>query len=185
MYGPSETVMCGIFGVICSSDHEVDRDLARALAISLLKHSETRGREAAGMAVHDGEQIQVLKQGGSVSDFLKNPKLHELLDRALASVRGAARTIAITGHSRLATNGTQPNTANNQPVITHGSVALHNGIIVNDRQLADALRDRAAERARQRGARRAAAQEARRDRRISSPRRARRSASSRARRRSR
>ena len=59
--------MCGIFGVICASDQQVDRDLARALATSLLRFSETRGREAAGIAVHDGEQIQVFKQGGSVT----------------------------------------------------------------------------------------------------------------------
>jgi glucosamine--fructose-6-phosphate aminotransferase (isomerizing) len=120
--------------VICTSADGVDPALARSLAISLLKHSETRGREAAGLAVHDGEQIQVLKQGGSVSDFLKNPKLHELLDRALARFQ-PGKTIAITGHSRLATNGTQADHSNNQPVITHGSVALHNGIIVNDRKL--------------------------------------------------
>jgi glutamine---fructose-6-phosphate transaminase (isomerizing) len=128
--------MCGIFGVICTSDDNVDRDLARSLAISLLKHSETRGREAAGIAVHDGEQIQILKQGGSVSEFLKSPKLHQLLDTALARFT-KGRTIAITGHSRLATNGTQADHSNNQPVVTHGSVALHNGIIVNDRKLAE------------------------------------------------
>ena len=131
--------MCGIFGVLCSSDDQVDRDLARSLALSLLKHSETRGREAAGIAVHDGEQIQVFKMGGSVSDFLRAPRLKELLDRALARFdRGPqGSAIAITGHSRLATNGTQADQANNQPVVTHGSVALHNGIIVNDRQLAE------------------------------------------------
>ena len=59
--------MCGIFGVICSSDHSTD--IARDLAIALLRHSETRGREAVGLAVHDGTRIQVLKQGGSVSVF--------------------------------------------------------------------------------------------------------------------
>jgi asparagine synthetase B (glutamine-hydrolysing) len=128
--------MCGIFGVICASDEKVDRDLARALAISLLRHSETRGREAAGIAVHDGTEIQILKQGGSVSDFLRNPKLTKLLERSLAGFE-AGRTIAITGHSRLATNGTQADLANNQPVVTQGSVALHNGIIVNDRKLAE------------------------------------------------
>jgi hypothetical protein len=49
---------------------------------------------------------------------------------------GPGRPLAITGHSRLATNGAQSNGDNNQPVITHGAVALHNGIIVNDRELA-------------------------------------------------
>ncbi|HEX4454609.1 MAG TPA: hypothetical protein VH143_27300 [Kofleriaceae bacterium] len=86
--------------------------------------------------MHDGREIQVLKQGGSVSEFLASPKLHALLDRGLAQF-GPGKTIAITGHSRLATNGAQSNVDNNQPVITHGSVALHNGIVVNDRELAD------------------------------------------------
>ncbi len=127
--------MCGIFGVICSSSQPADRQLVRDLAISLLHHSETRGREAVGVAIHDGVQIHVLKQAGSVTDFLANPKFHALLDRVLAEA-APNRPIAITGHSRLATNGAQSNGDNNQPVITQGTVALHNGIIVNDRKLA-------------------------------------------------
>ena len=126
--------MCGIFGVICAG--EPDRALVRALTTSLLRYSETRGREAAGIAVHDGERIAVLKQGGSVADFLANPKLSELLDGALARWQPGS-AIAIAGHSRLATNGAQSNVDNNQPVITHGAVALHNGIIVNDRTLVE------------------------------------------------
>ena len=121
--------MCGIFGVISASDDAADRQLARSLATSLLRASETRGREACGIAVHDGERIEVLKQGGSVSDFLASPKLHQLLDGATAR---ATKTLAISGHSRLATNGAQSNIDNNQPVITHGAVALHNGIVVNE-----------------------------------------------------
>jgi len=115
--------MCGIFGVISASG---DRELVRSLATSLLKFSETRGREAAGLAVHDGEKIEVLKQGGSVTELLANAKAQELLARP---------ALAICGHSRLATNGAQSNVDNNQPVITHGAVALHNGIVVNDRAL--------------------------------------------------
>jgi asparagine synthetase B (glutamine-hydrolysing) len=129
--------MCGIFGVICSSDSRAD--LARDLAIALLRYSETRGREAVGMAVHDGRRIDVLKQGGSPSDFLANPKLHAMLAEAIArkAQSGDDKAFAITGHSRLATNGAQSNIANNQPVIIRGSVALHNGIVVNDRALAE------------------------------------------------
>ncbi len=82
--------------------------------------------------MHDGTRIEVLKQGGSVSDFLANPKLGLLLDGAL---QRATKTLAITGHSRLATNGAQSNVDNNQPVIIGGAVALHNGIVVNDRAL--------------------------------------------------
>src|ERR1700758_395344 len=114
--------MCGIFGVVSASDRH---DLARELALALMRFSETRGREAVGIALHDGATIEVLKQGGSVTDFLASPKL-----AALMTPR-ASRTLAITGHSRLATNGTQSNVDNNQPMITRGSVALHNGIVVN------------------------------------------------------
>jgi glutamine---fructose-6-phosphate transaminase (isomerizing) len=128
--------MCGIFGVICSSDRAADRQLARELSISLLHHSETRGREAVGVAIHDGAQIHVLKQAGSVTDFLAEGKFHRLIDSVIAAGK-PGRPIAITGHSRLATNGAQSNGDNNQPVITHGTVALHNGIVVNDRQLTE------------------------------------------------
>lgn len=120
--------------MICSNESASDRELARSLAISLLRNSETRGREAVGIAIHDGEQIHVLKQAGSVTDFLANPKLHQLLDQVLVAGK-PGRPIAITGHSRLATNGAQSNGDNNQPVITQGAVTLHNGIIVNDRAL--------------------------------------------------
>ncbi|MBA3461277.1 MAG: hypothetical protein H0T46_15045 [Deltaproteobacteria bacterium] len=129
--------MCGIFGVICSSAEPADRLLVRDLAIALLQSSETRGREAVGVAIHDGEQIHVLKQAGSVTDFLANGKFHALLDKVLAEAK-PGKPIAITGHSRLATNGAQSNADNNQPVITQGTVALHNGIVVNDRKLAAA-----------------------------------------------
>jgi asparagine synthetase B (glutamine-hydrolysing) len=129
--------MCGIFGVICAGDRDPgSRELARSLTLSLLRFSEARGREACGIVVHDGTRIEVLKQGGSVSDFLANPKLHELLDGALARWRPNT-ALAIAGHSRLATNGAQSNVDNNQPVIARGSVTLHNGIVVNDRALTE------------------------------------------------
>ena len=96
--------MCGIFGVICASDRPADRQLARALAIALLRHSETRGREAVGVAIHDGARIHVMKQAGSVSAFLAAGKLDGLLDQVIAEAP-AGRPLVLCGHSRLATNG--------------------------------------------------------------------------------
>src|SRR6185436_17428042 len=43
--------------------------------------------------------------------------------------------LAMTGHTRLVTNGFQSNEDNNQPVIANGTVGIHNGIIVNDAEL--------------------------------------------------
>ena len=133
--------MCGIFGVICAPDRAIDLGLVRALPLALLRYSETRGREAAGLAAHAGGSIDVLKQGGSVASFMASPALARLLDVALAHYDASRQheggtALAIIGHSRLATNGAQSNVANNQPVITRGAVALHNGIVVNDRALA-------------------------------------------------
>jgi glucosamine--fructose-6-phosphate aminotransferase (isomerizing) len=139
VYGSPHSRMCGIFGILCAADARLDGAAGRALVIALLRASETRGREAVGLAVHDGTQIDVLKQGGSVADFLKNPRLESLLGEAFTrrdgAVNGHRRPLAITGHSRLVTNGFQSNQDNNQPVITRGAVALHNGIVVNDRAL--------------------------------------------------
>lgn len=130
--------MCGIFGVLCGNGGRADRDLARRVTIALLRYSETRGKEAAGIAVHAGGRIDVLKQAGSVSEFLASARFQALLASALQRWERTpgGLGLAIAGHSRLATNGTQGNVENNQPVVTRGAVALHNGIVVNDQVLA-------------------------------------------------
>ena len=130
--------MCGIFGVI-GRRGVVRADSVRRLALALLRGSVSRGREAAGIAVHYGDKIEVLKQGGSVEEFLENPQLHAMIARSLDGFE-RGKSIAIVGHSRLATNGAQSNADNNQPVITQGAVALHNGIVVNDRPLVEKYR---------------------------------------------
>jgi tRNA(Ile)-lysidine synthase TilS/MesJ len=135
--------MCGIFGIVCGTDSGVSAAQAGQLVRALLEASKTRGREAAGLAVHNVESIEVLKQAGSVEDLLANPRFAELVARSLKGFEarrasGGGQALAITGHSRLVTNGFQSNDDNNQPVIHSGSVGIHNGIIVNDRALAAA-----------------------------------------------
>jgi hypothetical protein len=132
--------MCGIFGVVLGQDERIDAAFAGSVVETLFRCSESRGKEAAGLAVHDGRAINVLKQAGSVDEFLGNPKYREVMDAALATwgaarKAGSAATLAITGHSRLVTNGAQTEGNNNQPVVARGSVMIHNGIIVNERKL--------------------------------------------------
>ena len=43
--------------------------------------------------------------------------------------------LLVLGHSRLQTNGSCEINANNQPVVKHGAIGIHNGIIVNDEKL--------------------------------------------------
>ncbi len=132
--------MCGIFGVVVGNDPEISPEFAGSVVERLFRFSETRGREAAGLALFSGESIDVLKQAGSASDFIRTEKYHELMGRALAHLSesrksGRQRAFAITGHSRLVTNGLQSSPENNQPVVAGGAVGIHNGIIVNDAEL--------------------------------------------------
>ena len=132
--------MCGIFGVVFGRDERIGSELARSILGKLYAGSQTRGSEAAGLAVHTGDSIDVLKQAGTVETFLGSPKFAELLDKAIgrfSAVRAGApgTALVLTGHTRLVTNGFQSNSDNNQPVIARGTVGIHNGIVVNDAAL--------------------------------------------------
>ena len=144
------THMCGIFGVVFSRTRRTRTTafVAGGSIEKLYRFSETRGREAVGIAVLDGKQIEVLKQGGSVTDFLANPRLHAAARAATRALRARRRARAdARDHRPLAARDQrrQSNTDNNQPVITHGAVALHNGIVVNDRRARGAVRARSAQ----------------------------------------
>jgi glutamine---fructose-6-phosphate transaminase (isomerizing) len=132
--------MCGIFGVVFGKDSAITPAFAGQVIEKLYRFSQTRGSEAAGLTVFNGETIDVLKQAGSVDDFLESATFGELSRRALSLYEknraGASPVgLAITGHTRLVTNGFQSNEDNNQPVIANGTVGIHNGIIVNDAEL--------------------------------------------------
>ncbi len=162
--------MCGIFGVVCASDPTLDRDLARSLALSLLRFSETRGREAAGIAVHDGEHIEVLKQGGSVSRLPREPEAARAcsMPGSTPTTVGVRRATAARSRSP-GTRGSRPTAAQSelrqQPAGDHArrgrAPQRHHRQRSRARGALSAAR--ASGRARQRDARRPAAREARRD----------------------
>jgi asparagine synthetase B (glutamine-hydrolysing) len=132
--------MCGIFGVVFGKDTSIASAFAGQVIDKLYRFSQTRGSEAAGLVSFNGETIDVLKQAGSVETFLGSDKYHELSARALARYQknrdsNAPIGLAWVGHTRLVINGFQSNADNNQPVVAHGTVAVHNSIIVNDAEL--------------------------------------------------
>ena len=122
--------MCGIFGIVSREPSGLARDLR-----SLFLLSESRGKEAAGIAVLDGAQIDVLKEPQAASVMIRRRPYRELLARIEADTR--RRPVTAIGHSRLVTNGSDAIPDNNQPVVRDALVGIHNGIIVNDRQLWD------------------------------------------------
>ncbi|HEY8404179.1 MAG TPA: glutamine--fructose-6-phosphate transaminase (isomerizing) [Flavobacteriales bacterium] len=113
--------MCGIVGFIGNKD-------AYPVVIKGLKRLEYRGYDSAGVALHDGTDLNLYKCKGKVADL-----------EALVASRNISGTVGI-GHTRWATHGV-PNDVNAHPHLSgDGQIALiHNGIIENYAALKEAL----------------------------------------------
>jgi asparagine synthetase B (glutamine-hydrolysing) len=120
-------IMCGIFGIITGKFDTFSLKKLEQMSSQLLLLSESRGKEAAGIAIKEKEKITVLKKDISAHAFIKTSAYKKLLWKNITT-----NPYAIIGHSRLVTNGTQEREENNQPIIKEGLVGIHNGIIVND-----------------------------------------------------
>ncbi|MGB0776874.1 MAG: glutamine--fructose-6-phosphate transaminase (isomerizing) [Flavobacteriaceae bacterium] len=116
--------MCGITGYIGERK-------AYPIVIKGLRRLEYRGYDSAGVMVYDGQQPQVYKTKGKVSD----------LETKVGS-QGLEGTIGI-GHTRWATHG-EPNDVNSHPHISNSGdlVLVHNGIIENYAALKEELMER-------------------------------------------
>jgi len=125
--------MCGIFGVMLKPDSGLTSGLLKSVVSGLLKLSESRGKEASGIAVLSGSSINVCKSGLAASAMVRTKEYRQLLNSAISKPLKNSSSIPITiiGHSRLVTNGGQQVNSNNQPIIKDGVVGIHNGIIVN------------------------------------------------------
>ncbi len=106
--------MCGIVGYLGLKD-------AYPIVIKGLKRLEYRGYDSAGIALFDGNTIEVTKTQGKVIDLE-----HVALEKG--SMNGS---IGI-GHTRWATHGV-PNDINSHPHTSNSGnlVIIHNGIIEN------------------------------------------------------
>jgi len=103
--------MCGIVGY-------AGRQAAAPIIIDGLRRLEYRGYDSAGVAVHDGRGIEVVRALG---------KLRALND-AVAK-RPLAGSLGI-GHTRWATHG-RPSEENAHPHVAGSVAVVHNGIIEN------------------------------------------------------
>ena len=113
--------MCGIVGYIGPRD-------ATPIIINGLKRLEYRGYDSAGIAVLNGDQLEVRKDAG---------KLSQLIDLVGRSAISGAPGI---GHTRWATHGA-PNARNAHPHLgqTKRVVVVQNGIVENFLELKDEL----------------------------------------------
>lgn len=113
--------MCGIVGYVGARD-------ATPIILSGLKRLEYRGYDSAGVAVINGNQIEVRRDAG---------KLSQLVDLVSKSPLQGAPGI---GHTRWATHGA-PSVKNAHPHLGNSGcvVVVHNGIVENFLELKEEL----------------------------------------------
>ncbi len=106
--------MCGIVGYIGKRE-------AYSIIMNGLKRLEYRGYDSAGIALYNGDSIQLCKTKGKVAD------LEEKVENTITPTGSLG-----IGHTRWATHGV-PNDINSHPHYSNSGdlVIIHNGIIEN------------------------------------------------------
>jgi asparagine synthetase B (glutamine-hydrolysing) len=129
--------MCGIFGFVGAPGANLDNTSVQNAITSLIRLSEPRGREAAGVAAILPREIAVYRRPMTPSRMLIHPGFRRFLDEAFpaGSTSGVDTELALLGHCRLVTNGSQAIESNNQPVLLDRVVGVHNGIVTNPEEL--------------------------------------------------
>jgi glucosamine--fructose-6-phosphate aminotransferase (isomerizing) len=103
--------MCGIVGYVGKSS-------AAPILLEGLRRLEYRGYDSAGLAVHDGAQVEIVRAVGKLDNLVR-----AIQDRKLDGTTGV-------GHTRWATHG-RPSEANAHPHAAGAVALVHNGIIEN------------------------------------------------------
>ncbi|MCK9491177.1 MAG: hypothetical protein M0Q24_03720 [Sulfurimonas sp.] len=103
--------MCGIFGQI--SKNRVNKEKF----YKIVKHSEQRGVDSSGLIYYINNRYEIARADYNIEKLLKNTNPYE--------------SQILLGHSRLITNGL----GDNQPVVREDICAIHNGIIVNEKEI--------------------------------------------------
>ena len=103
--------MCGIFGSLSKS--KVDLRLINTLA----NYSARRGKDSSGYMYYTSGNLAIVRADLPIKETLKNFQI--------------PITNFVAGHSRLITNGQ----SDNQPILRNGIVIIHNGIIVNEKEI--------------------------------------------------
>lgn len=123
-----EYEMCGIWG-ISNLNNKLAPNLLEEIIHSLMVLSESRGKEASGVAVLQQNNMVVLRKAIPATKLIQGNEYKELINKYIKESN--VEDIFIIGHSRLVTNGSQYHPNNNQPVVKKDIALVHNGIIVN------------------------------------------------------
>ncbi len=113
--------MCGIFGYFDLKGPQIFYDLG--------KYSETRGKEASGYMCITDATYKVKKFPLPFSSNIVKSNIFENNNENKTYI----------GHTRLKTHGDEKLERNNQPVSSRDTVIVHNGIIVNHRDIQESF----------------------------------------------
>ena len=113
--------MCGIMGFFSFGNSLPDKEKITDM-FSLL---ETRGRDASGFAFIDDNNLVVHKAPIKSSELIKTDEWKNL---------NLPKVMIL--HTRMKTQGSETNNANNHPLFSKNGIAIvHNGIIYNDKEI--------------------------------------------------
>lgn len=124
--------MCGIFGLILTDPTDTSPDEARSLISKLFAMSESRGKEASGLAVRTSAGLAIAKEPLQGRRLLRTQAARTILSNLDRGDRGP---VVCLGHTRMVTNGDPDEPGNNQPVAGTRLAIIHNGIITNEEAL--------------------------------------------------
>jgi glutamine---fructose-6-phosphate transaminase (isomerizing) len=131
--------VCGILGIAgWGGTLLTESALSKCLA-ALFRLSESRGKEASGLAIRTGSALSLFKRPDSATRMIRTEAYRRFLRECVKDIErsgdGLVGPFAVIGHARLVTNGVQGIERNNQPVVSSGAATVHNGIIVNEQRL--------------------------------------------------
>ena len=125
--------MCGIIGYLANNDTKISKKVVRKLLAKAFKLSESRGKDSSGVLTLDGNRIKILKAPIKSTKLIKTLEYKRLLKNHFKNTKSTSS--CLIGHARMVTNGNPETYENNQPVFKHDFGAVHNGIIVNEKEL--------------------------------------------------
>jgi glucosamine--fructose-6-phosphate aminotransferase (isomerizing) len=127
--------MCGIFGILVGRSDVISPEKIQAIVKTLGNYSETRGKDASGLASF--APFAAIKSPNCFSESL-NEGMWQAFFKEMAgqTFTGGSTVQIVIGHTRLATNGSAEDERNNQPLKVGDLLGVHNGIICNTGPLA-------------------------------------------------
>jgi len=122
--------MCGIFGWISNASSNVSKQEYIKGLEELFLLSESRGKEASGVCFASANEVSVYKECIRAKQLIHTEEYRRIINKIHDQ-----QSHLIMGHARMVTNGSKSKPENNQPVVRGDLICIHNGIIVNDKEI--------------------------------------------------